>query len=138
MKCLCLGARTGQEVVALQQLKMDPIGIDIVPNEPYVIYGDIHDLKYENETFDFSYTNVFDHSIYPSKFISEIERVLKISGHVLIQLQINKRIDKYSENEIYNARNVIDLFKNSICIKQKKIGNTLGMNYEILIKKTIN
>ena len=66
--CLCLGARTGQEVVALKELGVEnSIGIDIVPHEPNVIKGDIHDLDFKDETFDFVYTNIIDHSINPKK-----------------------------------------------------------------------
>ena len=77
MKCLCFGARTGQEVVALNEIGMEAKGIDIVPQEPYVIKGDIHDAPFVDDTFDFVFTNIVDHSIYPQKFMSEIERVLK-------------------------------------------------------------
>ena len=69
---LCLGARTGQEVVALQERGIDAIGIDLVPCKPYVIVGDIHDLKYEDASYDFMYTNIFDHCFYPEKFCQEI------------------------------------------------------------------
>ena len=44
---LCLGSRTGQEVVAFKELGVkEALGIDIVPFEPYTVLGDIHDLKY--------------------------------------------------------------------------------------------
>ena len=60
-KCLCLGARTGQEVVALKELGIeDVVGIDIVPNLPYVVKGDIHNLSFENEIFDL--ITLFDQS----------------------------------------------------------------------------
>ena len=86
--CLCLGARTGQEVVALKELGVEnSIGIDIVPHDPHVIKGDIHNLDFEDETFDFIYTNIIDHSINPKKMISEVERVLKTDGIFLLQIQ---------------------------------------------------
>jgi len=65
---------------------MDAIGIDIVPYEPYVILGDIHNAPFEDASVDFVFTNIFDHSIYPQKFISEMQRVLKPGGHVLMHL----------------------------------------------------
>lgn len=133
--CICLGARTGQEVVALQNLNMNAIGTDIVPHEPYVILGDIHNIDFEDNAFDFVYTNIFDHSIYPDKFINEIERILKPNGHCLIHLEISKGSDKYAENHINNSNDVIKLFKNCKKIIDKKIPNMLGMNWELLIQK---
>ena len=138
MKCICLGARTGQEVIALQKfdLDLDVIGIDIVPYEPYVILGDIHNINFPNNSFDFIFTNIFDHSIYPNKFIEEIERILKPNGHVLMQLQLNVKSDIYAENDINHANDVINLFNNSKCIINKSIKFTsMGMNWEIVMKK---
>ena len=63
MKCLCMGARTGQEVVALNELGMNSIGIDIYPCEPHVIKGDIHNVDFNDNSFDFIFTNIFDHSL---------------------------------------------------------------------------
>ena len=40
-KALCVCARVGHEVKALQDIGLDSIGIDLVPFDPYVIFGDI-------------------------------------------------------------------------------------------------
>lgn len=135
MKCLCFGARTGQEVVALNEIGMEAIGIDIVPEEPYVIEGDIHNAPFEDKSFDFVFTNIVDHSIYPEKFMNEIERVLKSGGNALIHLQLNCKSDEYAENDIYNSKSVMKLFKDSKVVIDRKIPNTLGMNWEFLMKK---
>ena len=137
MKAICFGARTGQEVVALNNLKLDGIGIDIVPQEPYVIVGDIHKAPFEDNTFDFVFTNIMDHSIYPEKFISEMERVLKPGGHCLVQLQLNCKSDEYAENDIYNSQSVIKLFKLSKLILDRDIPFTLSMNREFLMQKNM-
>ena len=135
MKCLCFGARTGQEVVALNEIGMDALGIDIVPQEPYVVEGDIHNAPFEDKTFDFVFTNIMDHSIYPEKFVSEMERVTKPGGHILVQLQLNCKSDEYAENDIYNSSSVISLFKKSTVVEDKLIPFTLSMNWEFLMRK---
>jgi len=135
MKCLCFGARTGQEVVALKELGMDAIGIDIVPYEPFVIEGDIHNAPFDNGSVDFVFTNIVDHSIYPEKFMNEIERVLKPGGHALIQLQLNCESDEYAENDVNNSQPLINLFKNSEVIINREIQFTLSMNWEFVMKK---
>ena len=136
-KCLCLGARTGQEVVALNNLGYNAIGIDIVPYEKANVFlGDIHNLDYENNSFDFAFTNIFDHSIYPDKFVQETERVLKSGGLALFQLQLNCKSDEFCENEISTGKSVINLFQKSHVIWDQIIPKCkYFMNWEILMKK---
>ena len=98
--CLCIGARTGQEVQALIDLGRKAIGIDIVPCEPLVIEGDFHNLDFKDSSFDFIFSNVVDHALYPDKFFSEITRVSKENGSVLLHLQIDRGNDKYGVYDI--------------------------------------
>jgi SAM-dependent methyltransferase len=137
-KCLCIGARTGQEVVALKELGLkNTIGIDIIPCLPHVIEGDMHDLKYEDNSIDFVFTNILDHSLMPDKFISEIERVLKPGGVCYIQMQIGIDQDEYTEFQIQNPfYDVISLFNMSYCNIFSPIErNFAGMNFEIILIK---
>ncbi len=136
-KALCIGARTGQEIVALREMGVDAVGIDIVPHDDLVMEGDMHNLNFEDSSFDFVFSNVFDHSLYPDKKISEIERVLKDDGHCLIQFQLGVQSDQFSENEIESIdHDVMTLFNQCAIIHSKQITkNFAGMNYEILMKK---
>lgn len=141
-KVLCLGARTGQEVVALKNLGIkDVIGIDIVPHEPHVILGDMHNLQFGEATFDFVYSNVIDHSIDPAKMLSEIERVLKIGGRALIQIQLGINQDEYTEFKIENpVHDILPLLTRSYCTRIGFIWdpntiNFAGMNFEIVFEK---
>ena len=140
--CLCLGARTGQEVVALKELGVEnSIGIDIVPHDPHVIKGDIHNLDFEDETFDFIYTNIIDHSINPKKMISEVERVLKTDGIFLLQIQLGLNQDEYTVFEIDNPiYDIVTLFDQSFCLGIRSINsdyspNFAGMNAELIFRK---
>lgn len=134
--CICLGARTGQEVAALQELKKQAIGIDLVAFEPYTIQGDIHNLEFKNNEFDLVFTNIFDHSLYPDKFISEMERVCATSGFIIINLQLYTKGDDYSENVINDPKEVIKLFASSTVVTSHEITNTFdGMNWEVVVKK---
>ena len=134
--CICLGARTGQEVAALQELKKRAIGIDLVEFEPYTIKGDIHNLEFKNGEFDLVFTNIFDHSLYPDKFISEMERVCATDGFIIVNLQLYTEGDDYSENVINDPNEVIKLFSSSAVVKSRKIINTFdGMNWEVVVRK---
>ena len=139
-QALCLGARTGQEVEALRQLGVEAVGIDLVPCKPLVVEGDIHNLEFEDMSFDFVFSNILDHSIDPMKMASEAERVTKPSGHIFLQTQIHLHQDEFTEFVISKTRQVIELFEGSECIMAKMINkdsspNTHGMNYEFLFRK---
>lgn len=141
-RCLCLGARTGQEVVALNELGLsDVVGIDIVPHEPHVILGDIHNLEFEDNSFDFVYTNIMDHSVNPQKMISEAERVLKVNGVMMIQIQVGIHQDEYTEFMIDNpVMDIVSLFNSSFCshvgfINSDRSPNFAAMNFELIFQK---
>ncbi|KAK9276907.1 hypothetical protein L1049_006444 [Liquidambar formosana] len=88
-KALCVGARVGQEVEALKRVGVnDSVGIDLVPYPPLVLRGDFHNQPFENETFDFEFSNVFDHALYPSKFVEEIERTLRPGGICVLHVAL--------------------------------------------------
>ena len=130
--CICLGARTGQEVAAIRELGKQAIGIDLVEFKPYTVQGDIHNLDHKDSSVDFIFTNIFDHSLYPDRFISEMERVCEPSGHIIINLQLFTSGDDYSENVINDPRKVIALFKNSTVVESRKIQNSFdSMNWEL-------
>nr|GMD95406.1 Sterol 24-C-methyltransferase [Ipomoea batatas] len=98
-KALCIGARMGQEVEALRRVGVsDSIGIDLVPSPPLVVRGDFHRQPFAADTFDFEFSNVFDHALYPDKFVGEIERTLKPGGVcVLHVIEPLKKLFKQSE-----------------------------------------
>jgi len=133
---ICLGARTGQEVFVLRELGIASIGIDLIAFPPYTIKGDIHNLEFDDEEFDLIFTNILDHALYLKKFISEMERLCAKNGIIIINIQKNIPGDDYSENVIYNLEPIINMFKNSTLILNRKITNTFDeMNRELVFKK---
>ncbi|XP_023745269.1 uncharacterized protein LOC111893446 isoform X2 [Lactuca sativa] len=91
-KALCVGARVGQEVEALKRVGVcDSIGLDLVPYPPLVIQGDFHRQPFDDETFDFEFSNVFDHALYPEKFVGEIQRTLKLGGICVLHVALSRR-----------------------------------------------
>ena len=138
---LCIGARTGQEVVALKEMGVnDVVGIDIVEHEPYVIKGDMHKLDFEDNSFDLVFTNVIDHSLMPEKMLSEVERVLRVEGNFLLQCQIGIDQDKYTEFEINHP--IYDLLPMTNTLMCNAIGfherNFAGMNFTYIFTKDKN
>lgn len=136
VKCLCIGARTGQEVYALQNLGYSAIGIDIVECKPLVEEGDMHNLKYSNSSFDFIFCNILDHSLYPEKSISEMERVLKKDGFSFLQITVGEATDKYGVTEIQSDKAITKLLKKSEIILSRSIKHySIAQNWEIIFKK---
>lgn len=135
--CLCLGSRTGQEVVAFKELGIDDtIGIDLHEFKPYTIKGDIHNISFDDNYFDLEFSNILDHSIYPEKFINEINRTLKPGGYFILHYQFGINQDKYTETIIKDHKELCLLFKNFEIISSRKINTGLiAMNYELVVRK---
>lgn len=74
---LCLGARSGAEIEAFEEVGCRPVGIDLEPMGPGVIYGDFHRVPFEDRSFDVAYTNSLDHVYDEHRFLQEIARVVK-------------------------------------------------------------
>ena len=131
------GARTGQEVAALQSLGIPAIGVDLVPFEPYTIAGDIHDLQFNDGEFDLIFSNIFDHSLYPEKFCAEMERVLRPDGVIILHLQIGEELDEYTETYVYDPDEVIKLFSNVVILESRAIKHDFDpMDWELVLGKT--
>lgn len=129
-----LGARTGQEVQAMINLGINATGVDLVACEPLVIEGDIHNLPFEDESFEFAFTNIFDHSLYPEKFLKEMDRVVKPGGVILIHLAFGDT-DAYGVNEINNSKIITEYFKKYEIIEDEKMPTWGGLNHKVLINK---
>lgn len=88
-KILCLGARTGAEVVAFRNLGfLDTIGIDINPgkNNKYVIKGDFHNTDFEDNFFDTIYSNCIDHAWNLRKLSKEIYRISNKKACLILEI----------------------------------------------------
>ncbi|PIN27039.1 Sterol 24-C-methyltransferase [Handroanthus impetiginosus] len=137
-KSLCIGARVGQEVAALKRVGVNnSVGIDLVPYPPLVLKGDFHHQPFDDETFDFEFSNVFDHALYPWKFVGEIERTLKRGGICVLHVLLSRRADKYSANDLYSVKPLEELFKNSELMEIRSIDG-FGLDTEVVFRKNKN
>ncbi|KDO36734.1 hypothetical protein CISIN_1g025071mg [Citrus sinensis] len=134
-KALSIGARVGQEVAALKLVGVsDSIGIDLVPRPPLVIKGDFHAQPFDNGTFDFEFSNVFDHALYPWKFVGEIERTLKPAGVCVLHVALSRRADKYSANDLFSVKPLVKLFRESELVAVRKVDG-FGLDTEVVFRK---
>ena len=112
-RVLCIGSRYGEEVEALKKLGYENVdGIDLIDIPPYTKKMDMHDLKYNDNTFRFIYTNSLDHSLDPNKVISEIVRVSKLPAIIMIDLELYN-YGNYEVYEFESINDIVDIFKNN-------------------------
>ncbi|CAI0627192.1 unnamed protein product [Linum tenue] len=134
-KALCVGARVGQEVEALRRVGVsDSIGIDLVPSPPLVVKGDFHAQPFGDATFDFEFSNVFDHALYPDRFVGEIERTLKPGGVCALHVAVSRRPDKYSANDLLSVAPLVNMFRGSEVVYTRKVDG-FGLDTEIVFRK---
>ncbi|KAK2972194.1 hypothetical protein RJ640_030739 [Escallonia rubra] len=137
-KALCIGARVGQEVEALKRVGVtDSVGIDLVPYPPLVLQGDFHCQPFENNTFDFEFSNVFDHALYPNKFVDEIQRTLKPGGVCVLHVALYQRPDKYSANDLYSVGPLVTMFHGSELVYTRPVDG-FGLDTELVFRKREN
>ncbi|KAK7309493.1 hypothetical protein RJT34_06259 [Clitoria ternatea] len=136
-KALCIGARVGQEVEALRRIGVvDSVGMDLVPYPPLVVKGDFHNQPFGNDTFDFEFSNVFDHALYPQQFVAEIERTLRPNGVCVLHVALSRRADKYSANDLYSVQPLIELFKHSSLLHVRSVDG-FGLDTEVAFRKKL-
>ncbi|WCJ38630.1 S-adenosyl-L-methionine-dependent methyltransferases superfamily protein [Euphorbia peplus] len=135
---LSIGARVGQEVAALKRVGVNnSVGIDLVPYPPLVVKGDFHNQPFDDESFDFEFSNVFDHALYPEKFVGEIERTLRRGGVCVLHVALSRRSDKYSANDLYSVEALMKLFKKSEFVHTRKVDG-FGLDTEVVFRKNNN
>ncbi|CEL97126.1 unnamed protein product [Vitrella brassicaformis CCMP3155] len=84
---LSIGASTGEEVRALYQAGVRyAIGVDLVERPPLVVRGDLHDLPFKDDSFDFVFAKVFNRIDCTFHYAAEVERVLRPNGYAAFLL----------------------------------------------------
>ncbi len=145
---LCLGARTGAEVEAFRKLGCFATGIDLNPgiDNPFVMYGDFHDLLFPEDSVDIIYCNCLDHLFDIDEVLKEIVRVLKNEGGVFIldvvagfEDEIPHNVDGFDCFHWEKAEDFVNLISKKSELKLKKFRNlndigTPKWNQAILIK----
>ena len=85
---MCLAARIGTEVRAFLSYNCFAVGIDLNPGKDnkFVLSGDFHNIQFPKHSVDVVFTNSLDHALYLHKVISEIERVLRPEGYIILEI----------------------------------------------------
>jgi len=89
-RSVCLGPSFCIEVKYLRDKGSDCIGLDLVPEPPWSIEGDFHDMPFADGEFDLVYSNALDYMYDMEKFLAEVRRVAKVGGLVLFHLHLGQ------------------------------------------------
>lgn len=106
-------------------LKSKWIGVDIVPKTKDVVIGDLHELNFPEESFDIIFCNhILEHTLSPILCITELIRVLKHDGDLIIGVPIYPGFIYAGHLYVIPEESWIHMFQ--ICkleiISRKKIG----------------
>ncbi|CAI0627193.1 unnamed protein product [Linum tenue] len=101
---------------------------------PLVVKGDFHAQPFGDATFDFEFSNVFDHALYPDRFVGEIERTLKPGGVCALHVAVSRRPDKYSANDLLSVAPLVNMFRGSEVVYTRKVDG-FGLDTEIVFRK---
>jgi len=71
-------------------------GIDLVAFPPLVAEGDMHNLGFADGSFDVVYSNVVDHAYDLRRNLSEMSRVLRFGGLLVVDTFFRRRVKKKS------------------------------------------
>lgn len=118
-KVVCLGARSGAEVVAFNHLGFHAIGVDLIPNLPLVVEGDFHHTSFGDSSFSLVYSNALDHVFDLPQFCSEVTRLLSSGGLIHFIVPINA-FATFESIRIESIDEVIAMFPGFVLISEWK------------------
>lgn len=135
-KGLCIATGAGHEVLALQEIGGNSLGIDILSSPPLVVEGDMHRIPFSENAFDFEFCNSFDLAKFSEMVCAEMERTLKPGGYAVIHVSEEKFTKEFGVDSLYSVDRFTNLFKNSDVVHVKKV-YTLNLDHEIVLKKRL-
>lgn len=137
-RVICLGARLGGEVRAFKSLGSLAVGIDIEPGpqNPDVLYGDFHQIRFPDGSFDVAFTNVIDHVFDLNRFLDEVNRVLLPQGVFYVEL-VRGKAGRYEVFDMEKSEPLVKLLASRFVLELKnEIRNTTNyVEWEGLLLK---
>ncbi|CAK7351951.1 unnamed protein product [Dovyalis caffra] len=121
-KSLCIETITGEEIIALKEIGVaNSVGISKkskkVKKYPPLILSN-YSLPFDDNTFDFQFTNNLDRSGQPDEFGSELCRTLKPGGFLVIHTK---------SRDLYSLQSLLDLFNCCGLIRSREINGVDSM-----------
>ncbi|KAF5205605.1 S-adenosyl-l-methionine-dependent methyltransferases superfamily protein [Thalictrum thalictroides] len=99
--------------MALSELGViDITGIELIDSSPLVSKADPYNLPFFDDVFDLGFSAHFAEALFPLRFISEMERTVRIGGFCVIVLEdcfdddLNEIKRLFRRSSFVSARNV--------------------------------
>ncbi|TYK28651.1 Methyltransferase type 11 [Cucumis melo var. makuwa] len=87
-KFICVSAGAGPEVMALSHMGVhDVTGVELIDSPPLVSRVDPHNLPFFDHVFDLAFTAHLALALFPSRFVSEMERAVRPNGVCVIVVE---------------------------------------------------
>ncbi|XP_062106199.1 uncharacterized protein LOC133817640 [Humulus lupulus] len=126
-KVLCVSVGAGHEVMGLTQMGViDVTGTELVDSPPLVSRADPHNLPFFDNVFDLAFSAHLGEAMFPSRFVSEMERTVRPGGVSVIV------VDECGDEE---TSEIVDLFKNSIFVNAINVTLT-GLRMTSIVMRT--
>jgi len=128
---LCLGARTGCEVVGAESAGfIGSIGIDLFPLAGNVVEADWHNMPFADNSFENVFCNCLDHCADIKKLVTEIKRVLKPSGVFVMAASHGPKIGGDIKIRVARASKEFLFWEHPVEIAQVFIASGFSLNHE--------
>ena len=138
--CLCIGDRDNLANEVLVELGVKKVvSVDAIKRTESTIVCDAHNMPIDDETFDLVYTDILRYSNEPEKFISEVERVLKVEGTLILHVPSGENDFKNSDVVVINdpIYDVITKTNTLFCSLVSQVpDNTKNLSVEFVFQKS--
>ncbi len=115
-KVLCVGCRNVHELDAFRDAGFKNIvGVDLFSTNPQILVMDMHDLKFDNDSFDILYSAAtFEKAYDPQRVANEFLRVVKSSGYIILEVGAHYKTGEVDRHDFENLPNLYQFFKSSM------------------------
>lgn len=109
---LVIGCRNARELDLLEARGVKrTTGVDLFSHDKRIQVMDMHDLKFDEGTFDLVYcSHALEHALNPKKVCEELVRVLKDDGIIVVEVPVNYAVNGADLHDFGSAQNLTALF----------------------------
>ncbi|KAA0035139.1 hypothetical protein IC582_003730 [Cucumis melo] len=127
-KVICVSTGAGHEVMALSHMGVhDVTGVELIDLPPLVSRADPHNMPFFDHVFDLAFTAHLAEALFPSRFVSEMERAVRPNGVCVIVVE---------ECGDYEVKEIVGLFMKSRFVNSINVTLTGLKMTRILMKRT--
>jgi SAM-dependent methyltransferase len=107
---LCVGCRSHIELDYIENAcGVKTVGVDLFSNDPRIRVGDMHNLPFDDQSFDALYScHSLEHAYDVRQALREFVRVTKHGGLLVIEVPVNYDVTEVDRNDFKSTRGLLD------------------------------